>query len=75
MLTTLSDRLTCSDAINIYKNVICAVLGITNKSHPLRLTACDGITSLITLLGLSSHNIDILLTYLPDQVDGESTTS
>jgi len=67
----LSDRLTRADAIRIYEKVMHDVLGIPDASHLLRLALDrDGVTSLITLLSLSSSDIENL-SYLPEQVDGD----
>jgi len=66
-----SDRLTCADAIRIYEKVMHDVLGIPDASHPLRVALDrDDVTSLITLLSLSSSDIENL-SYLPEQVDGD----
>jgi len=66
-----SDRLTRADAIRIYEKVMHDVLGISDASHPLRVALDrDGVTSLITLLSLSSNDIENL-SYLPEQVDGD----
>jgi hypothetical protein len=47
------------------------VLGIPDASHPLRVALDrDDVTSLITLLSLSSSDIENL-SYLPEQVDGD----
>jgi len=66
-----SDRLTRADAIRIYEKVMHDVLGIPDASHPLRVALDrDSVTSLITLLSLSSSDIENL-SYLPEQVDGD----
>jgi len=66
-----SNRLTRADAIRIYEKVMHDVLGIPDASHPLRVALDrDGVTSLITLLSLSSSDIENL-SYLPEQVDGD----
>jgi hypothetical protein len=66
-----SDRLTRADAIRIYEKVMHDVLGIPDASHPLRVALDrNGVTSLITLLSLSSTDIENL-SYLPEQVDGD----
>ena len=47
------------------------VLGISDASHPLRVALDrDGVTSLITLLSLSSSEIENL-SYFPEQVNGD----
>ena len=66
-----SDRLTRADAICIYEKVMHDVLGIPDASQPLRVALDrDGVTSLITLLSLSSSDIENL-SYLPEQVNGD----
>jgi len=66
-----SDRLTRADAIRIYEKVMHDVLGIPDASHPLRVALDrNGVTSLITMLSLSSSDIENL-SYLPEQVDGD----
>ena len=54
-----SDRWTRADAIHIYGKVMHDVLGIPDASHPLRVALdLDGVTSLITLLSLSSSDME-----------------